>query len=61
MTYETIYRPTICRVQSGYKCKDCNGTFQGLYVFIDEELFVKGECDCSFWLVRSYCFHETFY
>ena len=52
MEYET----TMCRVQSHYTKQ-----FQGLYVFIKGELFVKGQCECSFWLVKSCYLNQTFY
>ena len=51
----------MCRVQSHYICKYCNNQFQGLYVFINGELFVKGQCECSFWLVKSCYLNQTFY
>ena len=55
------YEITRCRVQSGYSCKYCNTAFQGLYVFINGELFVKGQCQCSFWLVKSSYLNQTFH
>ena len=51
----------MCRVQSGFTCKYCNQSFQGLYVFIDGELYVKGQCKCCYWLVKSSCLNQTFY
>ena len=56
-----VYQATMCRVQSGFTCKHCNESFQGLYVFINGELYVKGECKCSFWLVKSCYLSETFH
>ena len=59
--FKMKYETTICRVQSHYTCKYCNEQFQGLYVFINGELFVKGQCQCSFWLVKSCYLNQTFY
>ena len=48
------------RIPTGFSCKYCHGTFTGQYVFIDGEMFVKGECRCSFWLVKSNYLNQTF-
>ena len=47
-------------VPTGYTCKYCNGYFSGQYVFIQGEMFVKGECNCSFWLVKSSYMNNVF-
>ena len=47
-------------VPTGYKCKYCHGYFSGQYVFIQGEMFVKGECNCSFWLVKSSHLNDNF-
>ena len=49
-----------CRVQTGFICKYCGGSLTGHYAFIDGEMFVKGQCRCSFWLVKSSCLTQTF-
>ena len=41
------------QLQTGYICKFCNGYFCGQYVFLEGEMLVRGECNCSFWLVKS--------
>ena len=48
------------RIPTGFSCKYCHGIFIGQYVFINGEMFVKGECNCSFWLVKSTCLNQTF-
>ena len=47
-------------VPTGYKCKYCHSYFTGQYVFLNSEMFVKGECNCSFWLVKSSFMNDTF-
>ena len=41
------------QLSTGYICRICNGTFCGQYVFLKGEMFVRGDCSCSFWLVKS--------
>ena len=41
------------QITTGYICKHCNSYFSGQYVFLNGEMFVRGECNCSFWLVKS--------
>ena len=48
------------RLPTGYICKYCHNTFFGHYVFLNGEMFVKGDCKCSFWLVKSTRLNETF-
>ena len=48
------------KLPTGYRCKYCNGYFFGQYVFIKGEMFVKGECNCSSWLVKSSHMNQTF-
>lgn len=49
------------RIPTGYICKYCNHYFSGQYVFLNGQMFVKGECKCSYWLVKSDRLNETFY
>ena len=48
------------RLPTGYFCKHCNSNFSGQYVFLNGEMFVKGECNCSFLLVKSSYMNQTF-
>ena len=54
------YKIQSIRLPTGYICKYCNSTFTGQYVFLNGEMFVKGDCRCSFWLVKSFCLNQTF-
>ena len=46
-------------LQTGYKCKNCNGNVCGYYVWM-EKMYFRGMCNCSYWLVRSTKLQETF-
>ena len=48
------------RIMTGFSCKDCDGNITGHYCLIEDEMFVKCECKCSFWLVKSSYLLETF-
>ena len=49
------------RLPTGYICKYCNHYFSGQYVFLNGQMYVKGDCKCSYWLVKSDRLNETFY
>lgn len=49
------------RIPTGYICKYCNRYFSGQYVFLNGQMYVKGDCKCSYWLVKSDRLNETFY
>ena len=40
-------------LETGYICKNCNNYLCGCYVFLKGEMYFRGECKCSFWLVKS--------
>ena len=54
------YQIQSLQLPTGYICKYCHNTFFGHYVFLNGEMFVKGDCKCSFWLVKSTLLNETF-
>ena len=49
------------RIPTGYICKYCNHYFSAQYVFLNGQMYVKGDCKCSYWLVKSNRLNETFY
>ena len=54
------YQIQSLRLPTGFICKWCNNNFSGQYVSLNGEMFVKGECRCSFWLVKSSYLNQTF-
>ena len=48
-------------LETGYICKNCNGYLCGNYVFLEDKMYLKGECKCSFWLVKSTELNHLFY
>ena len=40
-------------LETGYKCKNCNGYVFGYYVSMEQKMYFRGVCKCSYWLVRS--------
>ena len=49
------------KLPAGFICKWCNDNFSGHYVVFRGDMFVKGECRCSFWLVKSSYLDQEFY
>ena len=54
------YQIQSLQLTTGYFCKYCHNTIAGQYVFLDGEMFFKGQCKCSFWLVKSTYLNQTF-
>ena len=48
------------RIMTGFSCKYCHTNITGHYAFIEGEMFVKCQCKCSFWLVKSSYLLKTF-
>ena len=40
-------------LQTGYKCKNCDGYLVGRYVWLEQKTYFQGTCQCSYWLVKS--------
>ena len=47
-------------METGYKCKNCKGYLCGFYVRLEEKLYFRGKCKCSYWLVKSTRLKDTF-
>ena len=40
-------------LETGYKCKNCDGYIFGYYVWMEQKMYFRGVCKCSYWLVKS--------
>ena len=47
-------------LETGYKCKNCDGYIFGYYVWLEQKMFFRGVCKCSYWLVKSTHLQHTF-
>ena len=47
-------------LQTGYKCKNCDGNIFGYYVWIEQKMYFRGQCKCSYWLVKATQLRQTF-
>ena len=47
-------------LETGYKCKNCNGYIFGYYVCLEQKMYFRGVCECSYWLVKSTHLQQTF-
>ena len=47
-------------LETGYKCKICDGYLIGYYVYLEQKMFFRGICKCCYWLVRSTHLQHTF-
>ena len=47
-------------IETGYICKSCNGYLSGCYVSLDRKMYFRGQCTCSFWLVKSTKLNDLF-
>ena len=47
-------------LETGYKCKICDGYVFGYYVWMEQKMYFRGVRKCSYWLVRSTELQNTF-
>ena len=47
-------------LETGYKCKICDGYIFGYYVWLEQKMFFRGTCKCCYWLVKSTHLQHTF-
>ena len=41
------------KMETGFKCKNCDKNIFGYYVRLNSKMYFRGECQCSGWLVKS--------
>ena len=47
-------------LETGYKCKNCDGYIFGNYVWLEQKMYFRGQCKCSYWLVKTTQLWQTF-
>ena len=47
-------------LETGYKCKTCDGNIIGYYLWLKHKMYFRGACKCSYWLVKSTHLQQTF-